>query len=148
MRTSTTVTALALAAVIAVASGCGADDTGDAGSPEPPQAETRLEITLLPEGQVGGEGRSYVLTCDPPGGDHPDPATACATLDELGAEAFAPVPPDVMCTQIYGGPEEARVQGTVRGQPVDAALKRTDGCEIARWERVADIVPLPGGLSA
>ena len=40
------------------------------------------------------------------------------------------------CTQIYGGPEEATIKGTIRGNPVDATFSRTDGCEIARWESV------------
>ena len=33
-------------------------------------------------------------------------------------------------------PEEATIKGTIRGNAVDATFSRTDGCEIARWERV------------
>jgi hypothetical protein len=45
------------------------------------------------------------------------------------------VPADVACTEIYGGPATARVRGTLQGKPVDARFSRTNGCEIARWER-------------
>jgi hypothetical protein len=40
---------------------------------------------------------------------------------------------------------EARVQGTVDGAPLDARLAYTDGCQIARWDAVAAIVPRPDG---
>jgi len=47
-----------------------------------------------------------------------------------------------MCTQIYGGPEEARVTGTFRGRSIDARFNRVNGCEIARWNRVAVLFPI------
>lgn len=84
----------------------------------------------------------WTLTCDPPGGDHPDPAAACAAL-ESGQRYLRPVPADMACTQIYGGPETARITGTWRGAPVDATVSRTDGCQIARWNGLAGL--LPGG---
>jgi len=136
-----------LLALLAVAAGCGADaGSGDAGAEEPPAQAggTQLEITVWPEGEGQGASQSYTLSCDPPGGDHPDPEAACAALAELGAEAFAPVPADVACTQQYGGPQQAIVRGTVDGEPVDARLAYTDGCEIARWNAVAAVVPNPG----
>jgi hypothetical protein len=138
---------LALSLVLpALAAACGADEPDEAGVP--PEVETRLEIAVWPEGEREGELRRYTLTCDPPGGDHPDPEAACAALERLGAEAFEPVPSDAICTQVYGGPMEARVEGVVAGQPVDAHLAYTDGCQIARWDVLADVVPRPeGGLA-
>lgn len=41
-----------------------------------------------------------------------------------------------MCTQQYGGPQRARITGTWRGKKVDARFDRTDGCQIARWNRL------------
>jgi hypothetical protein len=38
---------------------------------------------------------------------------------------------------IYGGPQTARVRGTYRGRKVEAVFNRKNGCEIARWKRVA-----------
>jgi hypothetical protein len=131
-----------------VLTGCGAE-AGDGPDDAPPAADppaaTSLEMTVWAEGEGTGEPVRYTLTCDPPAGDHPDPAGACAALEALGAEAFAPVPPDVMCTQQYGGPMEAQVVGTVDGEPVEARLAYTDGCEIARWDALAAVVPRPDG---
>jgi len=42
-----------------------------------------------------------------------------------------------MCTEIYGGPQEALVRGVFRGRRVRATFRRRDGCEINRWNRVA-----------
>jgi len=44
------------------------------------------------------------------------------------------------CTQLYGGPQTASIRGTLRGEPVDARFSRTDGCQIARWEQVGDLL--------
>jgi hypothetical protein len=46
------------------------------------------------------------------------------------------------CTQIYGGPETARIRGTIEGREVDRRLSRTDGCKIAEWDRVAPLLPI------
>lgn len=89
---------------------------------------------------VEQDGRRMTLTCDPPGGDHPRPEAACAALSE---QALAPLPSDVACTQVYGGPETATVRGTYRGAPVDLALSRTDGCRIAQWDRLGPLLGRP-----
>lgn len=146
---------LALAVLGLAAAGCGGDETPVApGEPptapaEPPaEPETMLELTVWPEGEAAGRAQSYTLSCDPPAGDHPDPEAACAALDRLGAGAFDPVPAEAMCTQQYGGPMEARVVGRVGGVPVDAMFRYTDGCEIARWDAVVEVVPRPDWQSS
>jgi hypothetical protein len=53
-----------------------------------------------------------------------------------------------MCTEIYGGPQRARVVGTVKGQPVRATFSRTNGCEIARWQRISPWLVPPGGVTS
>jgi hypothetical protein len=55
----------------------------------------------------------------------------------LSANPFAPTPPATVCTQIYGGPQEALITGTFRGRRVWARFSRRNGCEIARWNRIA-----------
>ena len=137
---------LVLLALALVAAGCGsaAGGDGDGNADDAPggtAASTSLEIAVWPQGEDESEPRRYTLTCDPPGGDHPDPEAACAALDELGAEAFEPVPADTACTQIFGGPAQAHVTGTVAGEQVDARLAQTDGCEISRWETLSEVVP-------
>lgn len=102
---------------------------------------TTLRITLAADAQ-GRDLRSWTLTCDPSGGTHPSPDSACAALDRA-PDAFAPPPTDRACTEIYGGPAVGTVTGTYRGRTVDARFSRTDGCEIARWDAVAALFPGP-----
>jgi len=95
---------------------------------------TALTIAVSPGN--GGATRHWTLHCGPAGGTLPRATDACARLARLGAP-FAPVPPGTMCTQIYGGPQIARVRGTFRGHTVQATFNRRGGCEIARWNRVS-----------
>jgi hypothetical protein len=93
---------------------------------------TSLTITVTAD--EGATPESYELTCQPAGGNHPQPEQACAALEEAGAEVFEPVPEGQPCTMIYGGPQKAAVKGVVNGDKVDAAFNRANGCEIDRWE--------------
>ena len=102
--------------------------------------ETSLEVTVWPEGRHG-DPITAVLTCEPPGGSHSRPEKACTALYSEEA-ALEPVAGDVACTQIYGGPEEARIAGTVKGRAVDASFSRNNGCEIDRWDRLAPVLDL------
>ena len=102
--------------------------------------ETSLEVTVWPEGRHG-DPITAVLTCEPPGGSHSRPEKACTALYSEEA-ALEPVAGDVACTQIYGGPEEARIAGTVKGRAVDASFSRSNGCEIDRWDRLAPVLDL------
>jgi hypothetical protein len=120
---------------------CGAEsgDGGAEAAAPPPAVE--LSVQFFPKGEGSG-GESVTLTCDPAGGTHPRPEEACAAL-AAHAEALDPVPPESVCTQIYGGDETATVTGVVRGQQVEASFDRTNGCEIARWEALAPLLTLP-----
>ncbi len=42
-----------------------------------------------------------------------------------------------MCTAVYGGPGQALVTGTLAGRKLYARFRRTNGCEIARWQRLS-----------
>jgi Subtilisin inhibitor-like len=101
---------------------------------------TVLRITVWPTG-YSGASRDYTLRCAPPRGTVPRPARACDALGRLGPKAFAPTPKTMACTDIFGGPAKAWVYGYVYGQPVDARLSLVNGCEVARWRRVAAVVP-------
>jgi hypothetical protein len=83
-----------------------------------------LVVEVHPEGPDGAVERRVVTR--PP--------------NRLTADDLRPVPTDVACTQVYGGPATARVTGTLEGRRVDASFKRTDGCEIARWDRVQGLL--------
>jgi hypothetical protein len=82
---------------------------------------------------------------DPPvegdSGDHPRPAAALSALD-AAKDPFAPLPPGMMSTMVYGGPQTATVSGTWRGRPVDATFSRTDGNQMYRWDRVAALLDI------
>jgi hypothetical protein len=104
---------------LALLAGCGEDD-------EPAAPATELVVRVDPDGPRGPkEAREATVTC--PG------SPGCAGLT---AEAFAPVPGDRVCTLQFGGPQTARVTGTLDGEEIDARFSRTDGCEIERWETV------------
>ena len=113
------------------------------GEPSAPP-ETSVEVTLWPNGRGAGPEHSALLECNPPRGTHDRPEEACAALERDGA-ALAPVAGNVVCTQIYGGPLEARVVGTVGGREVDVLFNRTNGCEIDRWDRLAPVLEISAG---
>ena len=117
------------AAVCAAVVGMLVAACGGAASPA-----TDLRITLWPAGKAGPVER-WTLACRPPRGTLPAADQACPRLEGV-EEPFASVPADARCTQIYGGPEEARVVGTYRGARVDARFTKRNGCEITRWNRI------------
>jgi hypothetical protein len=99
---------------------------------------TSLRIRVWPEG-AGGRSSTWTLRCDPAGGTHPRRVEACRVLASF-KDPFAPVPPNMGCTQIYGGPQVALVTGTFSGRRVWTRFKRNDGCQIARWARVGPLL--------
>jgi hypothetical protein len=123
---------VALLLALALAAGCGGTEA--AGDDRPPRYD--LTVTYWPTGR-GGEARTATLTCDPDGGSHPDPVSACDALLEH-EEALEPVAGDVACTQIYGGDQVA----TLSGAGVNASFSRANGCEISRWDKLAPLLDL------
>ncbi|MFC9796939.1 SSI family serine proteinase inhibitor [Streptomyces sp. NPDC127584] len=134
--------ALALATLSASATASATAPTAVADWNAPASAD-RLILTVTHSGTPAADG-AVLLTCHPAGGTHSAAQAACDRLDELttwGADPFAPVPPDSLCTMQYGGPATARVTGTWAGRPVDAVFTRSDGCEIARWDSFVPVLP-------
>lgn len=132
--------ALAVGTVLLLTA-CGGSGSGDVtaspqgdGSASGHPSGTQLTIVVRDDGET--PSRTYTLGCDPASGDHPAAEEACRLLDGL-ADAFAPVPDDAICTEIYGGPQTATVTGRWRGEPVDTTFRRHNGCEIARWDKHA-----------
>ncbi|MFG2618625.1 SSI family serine proteinase inhibitor [Streptomyces sp. NPDC048507] len=103
----------------------------------------RLTVTVADTGNrlVDGE---YLLECRPVGGDHPEAEKACARLEEFakeGKDPFAPEPKRQLCTFQDGGRATARVTGTWHGQKVDSTFRRTNGCDISRWNDLEPVLP-------
>jgi hypothetical protein len=132
-----------LVAATAVAAGCASGQAAsDSGSETvvKPSARTALQISAWRRG-TAGPVRSWTLRC-PPGGTLPAAARACSRLDALGAKAFQPVPRNVACTEVYGGPQVAEVRGTHNGRRIRARFTRVDGCQIDRWDRHRFLFPI------
>jgi hypothetical protein len=115
----------------------GAPPTHPADSPSP----STVAALTIDYDDGGGTVSTWKLTCDPDGGDHPDPAAACAALARNGATALPAVGPGKMCTQVFGGPQTALVTGTWRGQEWNSRLNRADGCQTARWDALEGLLP-------
>jgi hypothetical protein len=129
-----------------MAGGCGSESSGDeadgsAGGEQTAPA-TEVTVTFWSEGR-DGPSQEAELTCDPDGGTHPRAAQACKAL-RANADALPPLPPDSICTQIYGGPEEAEIAGTLDAEEIHATFSRQNGCEIDRWDRLATVLQLEG----
>jgi hypothetical protein len=104
-------------------------------------AVTALSIVVSPNGDAAH--MRTTLRCNPPGGTLPHAVQACARLAAFTASPFVPLPPGLACTDVYGGPETARVVGAFRGRRVWVTFRRTNGCEIARWNKVGFLFRTP-----
>jgi len=131
--------ALLLLALAAALVACGSGSAAETAS------TTSLSVTYWPNGKGASGKKTWTVACAPARGTLARPAVACRKLKAGGAKLFAPTPKNVVCTQIYGGPQVARVVGTVKGQRVSASLGRRDGCEISRWAKLSPWLLPPGG---
>jgi hypothetical protein len=128
--------AVSLVALAIVLASCGGYEGG-----KTPGTQTVLHIKVWPNGKDRRSPREWTLLCEGAGGSHPAPEEACVQLFDLD-DPFAPTPDHSGCTEVYGGPAVADVEGLFRGETVDANFTRIDGCEIARWDRHAFLFPL------
>ena len=109
-------------------------------------ATTALRVTYWEDVAKPSESVTWTLRCNPARGSLPRPARACARLAAGGAKLFARLPKNIVCTEIYGGPQRARVVGTVDGRRIFATFARSNGCEIDRWQRISPWLVPPGGV--
>jgi hypothetical protein len=120
--------AIVLACLLVAGCGGGEEDDGRSSAPA-----TELTVTVWPEGR-DGPMRERGVEC--PGAD---------VCGNLSVESLAPVPRNMACTAIYGGPGVARVTGKLSGERVDERFSLEDGCQIARWERNTELLGPPQG---
>ncbi|GAA2617139.1 SSI family serine proteinase inhibitor [Actinomadura fulvescens] len=132
-----------LAMVMAVAA-CGSErPSTSSGESSPttsvsPSASAKETLTVRVKPSAKAPAKTWTLTCDPVGGDHPKAAQACAAVAKV-KDPFQPPPTGQICTKIYGGPQVATVTGTWQGKPVEARFTRADGCELHRWQKLAPL---------
>jgi hypothetical protein len=133
--------ALALLAVATCLAAVSVTVAGGAGA----SSHTALRITFWEDWQRSPDNTViWTLRCDPARGTHPRPALACRRLEAGGWALVAPVPASAICTEIYGGPQVARIVGSLEGRKVWARFTRTNGCHISRWDRLTPWL-LPAG---
>jgi hypothetical protein len=127
-------------------SACGGSDDksgdGDGKSRDAGSAQVRLAI----EAQDGrGAVKRAQLVCA--GGEvtarglAPD-RNLCATARNLAPFLSAKPAADRVCTQIYGGPETARISGQIEGRRIERRFSRSDGCRVADWDRAQPLIPV------
>jgi len=109
-------------------------------------ATTALRITYWEDSAKPSESVTWTLRCNPARGSLPRPARACSRIAAGGAKLFARLPRNIVCTEIYGGPQRARVVGAVNGRRIWATFARANGCEIDRWQRISPWLVPPGGV--
>ena len=142
-------TAAVVGAVVALAAACGSQVVSvNSGVPARPFPKPSVSLTIKVAAARGVTPQKWTLTCGAAGdgGSHPHPATACASLDRA-RNPFAPVPHNVMCSMIYGGPQTASITGNWKGKPVAATYSRVNGCQTARWNKIWQVLSTvnPGG---
>ena len=128
-----------LIAVLVAAIGCGAGQSASSATPE-----TQLTISFWREGRGTDAPERWTLRCNPAGGTLPRAAAVCRQLDAL-AKPFAPIRRNLVCTDQYGGPQQALITGMHKGNRVWTVIGMRNGCEISRAKRLAFLVP---GFSA
>jgi Subtilisin inhibitor-like len=133
--------ALLLLAIAAALVACGTGSAADTAS-----SATSLTVTYWSEGPAAGKTK-WTVACAPARGTLARPLAACRKLTAGGAKLFASIPKDMMCTDVYGGPQVARVAGTVKGKRVLAQLNRVNGCAIERWNRLSPWLLPRGGAT-
>jgi hypothetical protein len=105
--------------------GCGAESEPTPGASA---RSTALMVTVDPDGTGPTPAKRARVDC---------PDDSCPAVP---ASAFEPVSRRRVCTDIFGGPETATIEGTLRGRAVSARFSRTNGCEIARWEAASPLL--------
>ena len=146
--------ALVLAA--AVFAGCAGNEAqpGDDGG-DPVDAGPPVRLAVVFEAGPGGPAIESTLTCD--GGeavasgaiaDRGEDA-ACAQAREIAALLLGPPQSDAdrVCAAIYGGPQTARVTGTIGDERVERTFSREDGCAIADWDAAVPLLPAIEGAA-
>jgi len=132
-----------IAVLVLAAATFAASAPGSAGT----SATTALTVTFWEDG-VGAVARvTWTLRCHPARGTLPRPGVACRRLAAGGPRLFAPLPKDIVCTEIYGGPQVARVVGFVQGKRIWATFSRVNGCHISRWDRLSPWLLPRGGVT-
>jgi len=118
------------------------------GTSAPSEITTELEVEVRAE--EGADPDRGTLACGEgvaqwSGFARDDAETACdASRDDEVRERLIDGPStDGVCTEQYGGPAIATVEGVLEGEPVDTTFTRTNGCGIGDWELLEPVIGPP-----
>ncbi|HLL65207.1 MAG TPA: SSI family serine proteinase inhibitor [Micromonosporaceae bacterium] len=102
-----------------------------------PAPTTRLVLTVA-KGESPRPAQSRtLLTCNPAGGTHPNPAAACAALAAANGNPAKLTPAGIMCTMQYE-PVTVTIVGQYRNRPV--RYRHTFGNPCAMRDSVGSVV--------
>ena len=138
MAPRTLLCCLASLVLLLALAGCGGEEEaggGGSSSPGDPGPATELTVSVDPDGDGPEPAKRARVSCA-----EGDRARVCAAASKLRPADFEPAPDDVACTQLFGGPQTATVSGTLDGEAVEGRFARNDGCEIARWDKLAALL--------
>lgn len=121
---------------LVLATGCGDEDSEPTSGGPFDEGDAALTVTLDPDGPDGPEGKeTEEVSCEEISDDD-----ACLAIADLEASDFAPPPTDQPCTEQFGGPDIATIEGEIDGEDIDAELSRANGCEIERFDTAVPLL--------
>lgn len=93
-----------------------------------PAPSSQLQLSVSP-GTAPNPARTVMLTCDPPGGNHPHAVAACADLQATDGNVDADRETGHVCPMIYQ-PVTAQATGTWEGRPVNFSATYPNECQL------------------
>jgi hypothetical protein len=135
--------ALIVVLLTLVVAACG-DDSSSSG------AGQTVNLTLTVSDGEGKDAKA-TLTCDESTAEgtgflESGAEEACRNARDLEKFLTTPPPEDRACTQIYGGPQKARITGTFGEKDVAREITRSNGCDIEDWKQAQPLLD-PSGIS-
>ena len=118
---------------------CGEESGSDGSASGGSAPVTELTVRVDPDGKGPEPAKQARISCDADGRGE-----GCAAAAGLRPADFEPTAADIACTEQFGGPQTAEVTGTLEGERVKGSFSRRDGCEIARWDKLAALLEQAG----
>ena len=128
-----------LCCVLLGVAGCGEESGSDGSASGGSAPVTRLTVRVDPDGKGPEPAKQARISCDADGRGE-----GCAAAAGLRPADFEPTAADLACTEQFGGPQTAEVSGTLEGERVEGSFSRRDGCEMARWDKLAAVLEQAG----
>jgi hypothetical protein len=129
--------------------GCGGAVAHQPAAPAPPAPTISLTIRVWPDAAVPGLYTFRLVQCGGPSPVTRSSARICPALRALSVAGLVDrTPLGIMCSMLYGGPGLVRVDGVFNHTPVHAVYRRTDGCQVARWQRLVGLGLVPARTGA